>query len=92
MSISKKMYTQQQQQQQNLMQFYMLLLKLSGKDIANTSPIAIPWTHSPVASKLGTTSLKQSRHGRLISSHGMTQSFPMVCSCLFLTRCKFLYD
>ena len=26
---------------------------LSGKGIANPSPIAIPWTHSPVASKLG---------------------------------------
>ena len=30
---------------------------LSGKGIANPSPIAIPWIHSPVASKLGTSSL-----------------------------------
>ena len=30
---------------------------LSGKGIANPSPIAIPWTQSPVASKLGTSSL-----------------------------------
>ena len=30
---------------------------LSGKGIANPSPIAIPWTHPPVASKLGTSSL-----------------------------------
>ena len=35
---------------------------LSGKGIANPSPIAIPWTHSPVASKLGASPLKQSRH------------------------------
>ncbi len=35
---------------------------LSGKGIANPSPIAIPWTHSPVASKLGALPLKQSRH------------------------------
>ncbi len=30
--------------------------------IANPSPIAIPWTHSPVASKLGASPLRQSRH------------------------------
>ena len=35
---------------------------LSGKGIANPSPVAIPWTHSPVASKLGASPLKQSRH------------------------------
>ena len=35
---------------------------LLGKGIANPLPIAIPWTHSPVASKLGTSSLEQSRH------------------------------
>ena len=33
--------------------------------------------------KLEAAPLKQFRHGRLISSHGMTQSLPMVCSCLF---------
>ena len=30
---------------------------LSGKGIANPSSIAIPWTHSPVASKLGASPL-----------------------------------
>ena len=35
---------------------------LSGKGIANPSPIAILWTHSPVASKLGASPLEQSRH------------------------------
>ena len=35
---------------------------LSGKDLAKPSTIAIPWTHVPVASKLGASPLKQSRH------------------------------
>jgi hypothetical protein len=47
-----------------------------GKDIAKTSGIAIPWTYVPVASKLGLRpqTVSPRRH---ISSHGMTQSFPM---------------
>jgi hypothetical protein len=32
------------------------------KNIANPEMIAIPWIHSPVASELGTSSLKQPRH------------------------------
>ena len=35
----------------------MCQVMLSGKGIANPSPIAIPWTHSPVASKLGASPL-----------------------------------
>ena len=34
----------------------------TGKVIANPSTIPIPWIHSPVASELGTASLKQPRH------------------------------
>ena len=32
------------------------------KDFANPAAIAIPWISSPVASELGTLSLKQPRH------------------------------
>ena len=55
----------------------------AGKDIAKTSRITIPWTHVPVASKLGLRpqTVSPRRH---ISSHGMTQSFPKFCSCLSL--------
>jgi len=35
----------------------------AGKGIAKTSKIAIPWIYSPVASELGTSSLRQPRHG-----------------------------
>ena len=59
----------------------------TGKDIANTSTIAVLWTHSPVASKLGLRPQTVSPR-RLISSHGMTQSFPTVCLCLFNTVLK----
>ena len=51
---------------------------LSDKGIANPSPIAIPWTHSPVASKLGTSSLEQSRHDgecHLMESHNRLRRF-----------------
>ena len=33
-----------------------------GKDFAKPLEFAISWTHSPVASKLGASPLKQSRH------------------------------
>ena len=35
---------------------------LAEKDIAKRLRFAIPWIHSPVASELGTPSLKQPRH------------------------------
>ena len=41
---------------------FMCLVYAAGKGIANPSTIPIPWIHSPVASELGTTSLKQPRH------------------------------
>ena len=53
---------------------------LSGKGIANPSPIAIPWTHSSVASKLGTSSLKQSRPNGAFRLMEFTQTLPMFCS------------
>ena len=35
---------------------------VAGKGTANPSVIPIPWIHSPVASELGTASLRQPRH------------------------------
>ncbi len=61
---------------------------LSGKDFAKPSSIAISRTHLPVASKLGLRPQTVSPL-RQISSHEMTQSLPMFCSCLF--HAAFLY-
>ena len=41
---------------------FSILMGDKVEGIANPSPIAIPWTHSPVASKLGASPLRQSRH------------------------------
>ena len=40
----------------------MRIVHAAGKDFANPAAIAIPWIYSPVASELGTLSLKQPRH------------------------------
>ena len=50
-----------------------------GKDCAKTFPFAILWTHSPASSKLRASPLRQSRRGRLISSHKISQTLTMFC-------------
>ena len=40
----------------------------------------IPWTYAPVASKVGASHLKQSRHRGAFHLNGMTQTRPMFCS------------
>ena len=62
------------------------------KDRTKPFTVAIPWTHSPVASKLGASPLKQSRHGRRISSHRITQSFPMFCPVFLLFYSPVLFN
>ena len=54
-----------------------------GKDCAKTFPFAILWTHSPASSKLRASPLRQSRRGRLISSHKISQTLTMFCCSSF---------
>ena len=41
---------------------FVRIVHAAGKDFANPAAITIPWIYSPVASELGTLSLKQPRH------------------------------
>ena len=63
-------------------------IKESVQGFTKPCTFAIPWIYVPVASKLGLRpqTVSPRRH---ISSHGITQSFPMFCLCLFL--CSFYY-
>ena len=57
---------------------------LPGKDLAKPSTIATPWTHVPMASKLGAAPLKQSRHDgtlHLMKSRNRSRCFAHVFPC-----------
>ena len=57
-----------------------------GTNIAKTETIAIPWTHSPVASKLGASHLKQSkpRASHFVSWNYATVSYILLMPVPFL--------
>ena len=63
-----------------------------GKDFAKPLEFAISWTHSPVASKLGASPLKQSRHNvefHLMKYSKLSRCFAseLFCRCFhFLNR------
>ena len=62
-----------------------LLGAYKGTGIAKTETIAIPWTHSPVASKLGASHLKQlkPRASHFVSWNDTIVSYVLLMPFLF---------
>ena len=64
----------------------MRIVHAAGKDFANPAAIAIPWIYSPVASELGTLSLKQPRHDgefHLMEWRNRCRWFAYIFVCLY---------